>query len=195
MDAPPLNPNESQRSRCARFTVHHRGPELAYTLPNRKAEVVAQIKRVYQPGDKVLLVWGEIDVRCHLVKQAQAQGTSVAIQAAKCVVPYVSALIAVLGAAGLPALWVLGPTPNPPGDIAGVWGSSGTSLQRAEACKEFHILLRAHAAIVGIHVVSAWGALTMQSGECDPTYLLDVCHLNQLGHAHVLKECEAAGLL
>lgn len=195
VDAPPLNPNESQRSRCARFTVHHRGPELAYTLSSRTDEVAAQIRRVCAPEDKVLLVWGEIDVRCHLVKQALVQKTSVEDQVVRCVLKYVGALIEVTQRAKLPRLWVLGPTPNPPGDIPGVWGSTGTSAERAGACREFHTLLRGHLGAVGIAVVSALPALTMLSGECDPKYMLDVCHLNQVGHAHVLRACEEAGLL
>lgn len=76
------------------FITHHIGPALAYNLTRtgtqtrgreRLFEVLAQ---AVPPGGKVLLCFGEIDCRAHVLKQAAKRGVPVETVVAECLEQY-----------------------------------------------------------------------------------------------------------
>ena len=135
------------------INVYRAGSHLAYSITRAKHPGRLAFKRVLQQlpkGDPVLLVYGEIDCRFQIAKQAQQQNRSIAAVAEEVAEQYVAAAARLCGArplaflASCPAM-----SENP------IWKGMyvGTLAQRARAVKAFNRALHAAANERGLPVI------------------------------------------
>ncbi len=75
------------------FTSYRIGPATAYQLANKQQLIEYLISTIrFNPDDRLMFCFGEVDIRAHLIKQSQMQDRPVEDLVIECVSRYVSAL-------------------------------------------------------------------------------------------------------
>lgn len=143
-------------SPCGRFSGYHIGPHLAWTLPDRFAQNMEILTKHAHSGDKVVLVHGEIDCRCHIVKQARERHVAIQTVARACAERYVQGAAVLQQASGL-KMWICTPEAQTPADLGGAYPTVGTHAERQHATMAFVGGLVDFCPPVGIGVVDLLG--------------------------------------
>jgi len=166
------NPNEP-------FFVHWIGPALAYKLDKRVREIINLSKEYFKEGDEGLLVFGEIDCRCHILKN-RIQNEDIDTAAQRCVYQYAKYAHWLRAETGFK--WnFFGPNPSMPAmSVGGNWFDTvGTPKERNEATKSFNRHLKAYAVTHGFGFVSIFERLVDKDLNTNTNYYLDGVHLSQ----------------
>ena len=157
--------------------VFHLGPALAYNLCVEghwsRTALFKVLATEVPPGANVLLVFGEIDCRAHLLKQAAIQKRSRASVTAECVLRYGHVLAEVRDAGYRVHAWGVIPSAR-----NGVHKDVTTSCQdRNGVTRMFNRLLSAHCYSLGIGFLSIFGDLITPDGLNRTEFYSDGMHL------------------
>jgi len=169
------------------FRTWRVGPFLAYNVGTKGhlgwQMLFEALKQVPKNG-KVLLVFGEIDCRAHLVKQRDKQGRTLDDLATECAKSYFRAVSAVRDMGH--EMMVFGGMPTGcRGYISEVDGKGyqfayyGTEHDRNEAARAFDSSVKKECKEAGIRFLSILDKLVDQKGETIHGYFLDGVHLSQ----------------
>jgi lysophospholipase L1-like esterase len=178
------------------FRSYHLGPVLAYNLcqtgtTTQGRELLFEVLETAVPaGSMVLLCFGEIDCRVHLLKQSQAQGRDAADVVAECVRRYLSAAREVAERGYDVAVW--GVVASQPSDEVRNpdYPVYGTCPQRNRVTRQFNETLGALADEFGVSVVSIFEQLVDSNDMTLSNWYMDECHLSQRAMPMVLAEFE-----
>jgi|SaaInlStandDraft_5_1057022.scaffolds.fasta_scaffold25075_3 hypothetical protein len=134
-------------------------------------------------GDIVAWVFGEIDVRCHLVKAVAARGEGALHDLIQ---PYLKTIAAFSAETGtLPVIVSLAPARNSHNRRFPCVGSMD---ERKGMTRKVNSLLRTSAPLYGARYCDLWGRVTDTQGEVLPGMLADEIHLGgKAGEALALE--------
>lgn len=168
------------------FSPVHIGPVLAYnsnkygtkTRGREKVDYLIK-KRMIARGARVLFCYGEIDVRNHVVRQADHQGIAVERVVDEVLVNYLSFLVSMRDEGLRVACW--GPTPSfpdteKPNDEL---PAHGDEITRNKAILYFNEQLKKMCQQNGFIFASIAEKLIDEQGRIKPDYFVDGCHLGQ----------------
>lgn len=172
------------------------GPYLAHSL-TRPGHGVRRKLRGALSGvgrrDVVLLSFGEIDCRCHVVPQAARQGVSIERVASELARAYVRAARALVREG---TLAFLAASPPSAGLRAqGPWSPKGSLRERARAARAFNEALTVAAREAGCAVIDVTSDVTDERGRADRRCVPDGIHLGPGAVPHLAAALRRAGLL
>lgn len=153
------------------------GSRLAHSLAQNDHPVRALVRKALKHvgrDEVVLLTFGEIDCRCHVVPQADRTGKSIEVIAKELARRYVRAVREIVDrrTAG-----VLVPPPPPRADVIDpAFPTRGTFEQRAAATRAFSEALRAACAGHDVRCVSFSSQLVSARGERREEFFQDLIH-------------------
>jgi hypothetical protein len=180
---------EPSDDRIDLFRTYWLGPALAYNLPHLHTTVRAREKLLLAlaygrvpPRGMVMLTFGEIDCRYHLLRQAQLQHRDVEGLVHECVQRYLSVVREIRGFGFRPLVWNVVPTGQPRSVMESntdlpFWGMAS---QRNAVTRQFNEAMAV--ALIGddVPIVSIFDDLLGPDGlPLRDAYYLDAVHLNQ----------------
>jgi hypothetical protein len=181
------------------FRTFRIGPFLAYSVGQEdhlgRRMLFSALKKVPK-GSWVLLVFGEIDCRSHLLKQRDKQSRPLNDVASECVGHYMRAVKAVCDA-GFKTM-VFGGLPT--GNRATVgWNDDqfahyGTSLERNEAARLFDLSLKAECSRAHVPCLSIFDLLVDENGITKEHYYLDAIHLSTKAMPLIKQRLQELGI-
>jgi hypothetical protein len=118
------------------FAVYGLGAKLAYNLDDCVGDIAEIVRENAKPGDALLLVLGEIDCRCHLVRRWWTYGSMESAVAAVCD-HYIMSVLDVRDRCTYP-VYVYGPVAS-----TNIYSVSGTYYDTTGSEQERNILTRA----------------------------------------------------
>ncbi len=174
------------------FRSYRIGPATAYNL-STKIYIIDDI--LSQSGfskekDIVLLCFGEVDVRAHLIKQANLQNKTFLEVCEECVDNYMNGIEELKNKGLNIAVWGVIASFNE--SVKNYTGPSfGTNLERNEVTKIFNDLLKNRLKHLDIPFVSIFEEMLNADGTTNPEYLDDWegchIHLNQKAMPIILE--------
>lgn|GEM_PF-713777 len=176
------------------FRTYWLGPQTAYNVMKKASVIEGIVKEQADKGDSVLLCFGEIDCRTHLVRQAELQGRPLPEVVKDCVESYVRIFERVGRYGHRLIAW------NVPPSSFGNWSygaypTYGSCAQRNEATKIFNGLLRKYCESIGATYISVYSRLLDKDGLPDPLFFMDNIHLSQKVMPFIMEELQRAGVL
>ena len=164
------------------FRSYRLGPALAYNLcrtgtTSRSREKLLEVlHRRIRPGDRVLLCFGEIDCRAHLIRQSQTRGESAGNLARECADRYFQ-VIEEINSLGFRAMvWNVVPPTTLMID-AGAFPVAGSFEERMDVTRCFNASIVQRCQQAGVPFVSIFDALLDADGKPDHRWFLDRVHL------------------
>ena len=179
-----MQPEWPKRSddRWQYFRSYRLGPTLAYNLCRSGAssrgreKLLDVLQRRVRPGNRVLLCFGEIDCRAHLIRQSHARGVPADELARECVDRYFQ-VVEEIEAMGFRAMvWNVVPPTTLMID-EGAFPVAGSFDERMAVTRRFNASLFQRCDQVGIPFVSIFEALLGADGAPDHSWFLDRVHL------------------
>lgn len=173
----------------SQFRTYRLGAFLAYNLATERSEgrdkLFACIKTLPKRS-KVLLCFGEIDCRAHLVKQARAQDRTLDDVARECAGRYAEVLKEVSALCKL-AIW--GATPQSAAEhSSNKFPTVGTQAQRNHVTKLFNDYVSMACETFDVPCFSIFDKLVDSAYLADDKWFMDSAHLNQTALPFVLYE-------
>ncbi len=164
---------------------HYVASALAYSL-NRENTSVRGIEKLQTflrskelvRGSTLMLSFGEIDLRNHVIGQSLAQSRPVAEIVDNCVTAYRHAVELVLSAGFRVMIWGPPPSRIENGAYPQMFPTTGTEVERNAATRLFIEGMRAAMAPLGVPVVSIFDEMISSDLRTDGRYFMDSCHLN-----------------
>jgi len=151
------------------------GSFLAYSIgreEHRGRKMLFEALKEIPERSKVLLIFGEIDCRVHLLKQAQIQQKPLSEIIADCVMKYFRT-IKIISEMGYEVM-VFGGIPN--------------NLTTLETTKLFDLCIRRECDKEKIFCLSIWDELVSEHGKLTGKYYTDGCHLSQAAMPLILEK-------
>lgn len=192
----------SSQDPSGRFHAYRLGPVLAYRLPNLASASYGREKLLstlaygpVPPKGTVMLCFGEIDCRYHLLRQAELQRRDIGDVLAECVARYARVALEVRAMGFATCVWGVIPANEvAPEEADSEYPSWGTALERNAVSRTFNGLLAEHLEPQGIPVISIFDRLTGPDGlpRCD--YYMDSLHLSQKALPLAVEAICARGL-
>jgi len=191
-----VSTDPSKVSRFPGVEVLHLGPALAYTLPlpsslNAGPRLIEHIAARPDEYDSLMLCFGEIDARAHLVKQAVLHGLSLRAAVDQLVDHYFRFIDELVQRFGL-AVFVWGPVGTMPDHIDFYnpdYPTVGTEQERNQATVLLHRALAARCEThAHAHYVSIAPQLVGPDLRTAAVYYEDGVHLNRKGLSLALVE-------
>ncbi len=181
---PAISPNKYPQLKAYRL-----GAVLAYNLAKEGTteqghEKLQQLLGELNKGDELLLCFGEIDNRCHLVKQADLQKKTLEEIAVTCVASYFKAVDEIADKGFTCMIFGALPscnTHNPD------YPTYGTMEQRNRSTWFFNEALRRECEKRGIVFIDLFSHLT-RDNRTKVNYFFDGVHLGQIAFPFFLKE-------
>jgi len=178
------------------FRTYRIGGYLAYSFGNPAHEVVSKVMSIVQglpKEDRIMLSFGEIDCRVHLVKQAKAQGRIIGDVAGEAADRYAGFAGNLMDSGRDVMLFAPPPTCNHDDPEARVseenpYPHLGTTRERNEATEAFTARLRHHFP-KGV-VLSVFRELVNLDMTSKGEYLRDGVHLSQKAMPLILEAYE-----
>ena len=180
--------NEPHEDLLPQFRTYRLGAFLAYNLatPNHEGrDKLFRCIKSLPKNSKVLLCFGEIDCRAHIVKQALAQDRAISDVAMEVATRY-AGVIEELREFCKPAVW--GATPQSAAQhSSNKFPTVGTMQERNEATRTFNdtLMLYGEAKHVWVFQIHHY---IVSKGVSDESYFLDSAHLNQRALPLALEE-------
>jgi hypothetical protein len=169
---------EPARACLPGVAAYRLGPFLAHSLtrPRHAARraLTSALKQARR-SDPVLLVFGEIDARHHVVHQARQQGETIERFAGELARAYARAGRALVGARAL-AFWAAAPARDTSLEHPD-FPTRGTRDERARAARAFNQALAHEAETLGARVLSIWPTVADRRGLGLEAYFDDFVHL------------------
>jgi len=160
------------------FRTYRLGSFLAYSIgreDHRGKKILFDALKTIPANSNVLLIFGEIDCRLHLVKQMSIQRKPLPVIAADCVSKYFRTVkeISELGH----KIIVFGGMPT-----------GQTSSERNEAARLFDLNVKQECAKLQISCLSIFNKLVDKDGHTNGKYYMDSIHLSQVAMPLILEE-------
>lgn len=179
------------------FKSYRIGPATAYQLANKKP-IIDQILTLVGPNDKVLFCFGEVDIRAHLIKQAQLEGKILEDVIVDCVNRYMD-VVRYYKSNGINIV-VWGPIASWNDSKPYLGGPSfGTNLERNEVTHHFNAHLREQCNMSDIPFVTIFDFMLNSDGTTNADYLDDWqdchIHLNQKAMPLIQEAFSTQGLI
>jgi len=175
----------SSENLLSEFSPVHIGPVLAYnsnkygtkTRGREKVDYLIK-KRMIERGARVLFCYGEIDIRNHVVRQAENQGIAMERVVDKVLANYLSFLVSMKEEGFRVACW--GPTPSFPDTEkpSDELPSHGDEITRNKATLYFNERLENLCQQNNLVFVSIAEKLIDERGRIRQDYFVDGCHLS-----------------
>lgn len=163
------------------FKTYRLGAYLAYNVGNENHPVREKLQRLLKSlpkNPKVLLCFGEIDCRAHIVKQAQIQGKAIYITAIDTAEAYMQGIRAIKPLCGVLGVW--GAPPQSPAEhSSNRFPTVGTMKERNIATWHFNQRLSVLCDEEGVFFAHVHNEIVNESAESNPDYFMDSAHLNQ----------------
>lgn len=185
------------KNRWPFFRAYRLGPALAYNLirsgtTSRGREKMLAVLAGIPKGERILLCYGEIDCRAHLLKQAQAKSVAPESLVEECVHRYMQAVLDVRQRGYNVMVWNVVPPTTLTGD-EWAFPVSGSFEDRMTVTRYFNKCLSEACSRAGIPFVSIFDQLLGQDGTPDHRYFSDRIHLSseaiQFAVAELRKLC------
>lgn len=172
------------------FRSYRLGAVLAYNLVNLNTreqgrEKLLDLISSLDTGAAVLLCFGEIDCRCHLLKQADIQNQPLEAVVGNCVKNYFSAVDELIERKFKVLVWGVIPSARSSNEDYPTYGSME---QRNECTAQFNRQLKEECLKRGIAFISIFDNLINGQKETKLEYYFDTIHLGQVARYMVLKE-------
>lgn len=154
------------------------GPFLAYSLTRPRHRARAALREALQsvkPGDRIVLCFGEIDCRCHVVRIAKSRGQTIPRAAGELAEAYVHSMCTLLKDYQ-PVFWCASPTTASRVE-SGEFPTVGTFSQRRAATRAFNAGVAREADICGAIVVDVSAQVSSRDGKPLAKYFPDSVHL------------------
>lgn len=178
---PPVYPGISDDT-LASFQTYRLGAVLAYNLregghTSQGREKLLSVLSTIATGSKVMLVFGEIDVRTQLIKQAKLQKKSINWVVKRCVARYFH-VIAEVGTDYQVLVWAT-PPQSMTTHSSNKFPTVGTGQERNAVARLFNAELKRLCDEYLVPFVSIFDAIVNADNETDMGYLFDTAHLSQ----------------
>lgn len=185
------------KNRWPFFRAYRLGPALAYNLirsgtTSRGREKMLAVLSGIPKGERVLLCYGEIDCRAHLLKQAQAKSVAPESLVEECVDRYMQAVLDVRQRDYNVMVWNVVPPTTLTGD-EWAFPVSGSFEDRMKVTRYFNQCLAEACSRAAVPFVSIFDQLLGQDGTPDHRYFSDRIHLSseaiQFAVAELRRSC------
>ena len=188
----PLWPKESDDG-IPLFKTCRIDASLAYNLcktdtSTHGREKLFSILAHIDKNDIILLSFGEVDCRVHLVKQALLQDKSIEEIVKECTERYFSVIREITNLGYTVIIWGAIPTSTSETPISQDYPSFGTCLERNRATKLFNEYLGELAQNNNVPMLSFFHELTETNGLTKRSFLMDKTHLSQKIMPLVIKK-------
>ncbi len=177
------------------FTSFRLGAVLAYSLPDlgtktQGREKLFEVLSTLPEKSSILMCFGEIDCRVHLVKQAEQQHRPLKNVVEECVERYVHVLQELQPHFHV-SVW--GVVPSTPSEeiIDARYPHYGTHIERNTATKIFNEHLRVLCQQKNIPFISIFNELTHNDASTNPKYFSDKVHLSQRAMPLAVRQIHA----
>lgn len=179
------------------FSTVHLGPILAYSLKSENTlnqgrekliEVVTNISHRNEPNTFIILCFGEIDCRFHLIKKSKELNQTIEQIVQNCVQRYISVIEDTL----LPIypniiVWAAVPTADV--DIRNEdFPHFGSYRQRVECTNVFNKILHSECQRLGIDFLSISDKIVSSKDKIPAYYFFDEIHLSNTTIHHIAKK-------
>lgn len=170
------------RNRYSWFKCYRLGAVLAYNLTKfntkeRGREKLLQLISMLRPGSHILLCFGEIDCRCHLVKQAELQKKSLSTIVLSCVNEYLKVIKELKELGFEVSVWNVLPTSQ---SFNPTYPFYGTEEERNYSAYLFNNYLEETAQLYGFTFVSIYKYLVRKNYKTKSAFFFDDIHLGQI---------------
>ena len=167
------------------FQVYYIGPVLAYNLCEENSstkgrEIIFHILKTKIPmGSRLLLCFGEIDCRYHILKQADCQNIRYCLVVDECVARYVRFIKEIKSNAYDVYIWNATPTAPDSSTTNSAYPRYGTEPQRNGVTAYFNNRLQSALQEIEVPFVSIFDQLIDSRSYTRREYLMDGIHLSQ----------------
>ncbi|MEK7478293.1 MAG: SGNH/GDSL hydrolase family protein [Patescibacteria group bacterium] len=181
-DTRPARPNSTQ-DLLPSFRAYHLGAVLAYSLCDYGSTMQGKEKFLkllgeIPKGSNLLLCFGEIDCRVHLIKQAQKQNKELGEVVTECVRRYLAFVAEIKNNYNVLVWGVIPSTPSEKVlDLR--YPHFGSGLERNQVSIIFNSKLREWADKMGVKFISIFNQLVKADGLTDGKFYADNVHLSQ----------------
>jgi acetyltransferase-like isoleucine patch superfamily enzyme/GT2 family glycosyltransferase/Tfp pilus assembly protein PilF len=176
------------------FRAYRLGPYTAYNAEKRREVIESVLERKVAPGDSVMLCFGEIDCRVHLIEQSESQHRPLEDVVTECVTRYAH-LFDIKEKYGI-RLLVWNAIPSSTENIdSGEYSTHGTCRERNEVTRIFNGKLKEECEKRGITFVSVFDRLIDDDGLTKAEYYSDAVHLSQKAMPVILEEFRRLNIL
>lgn len=177
----------SSRDPSGRFRAYRLGPVLAYRLSDLAATARGREKLLatlaygpVPPTGTVMLCFGEIDCRYHLLRQAELQERDAEEVVSECVARYARVVLEVQAMGFATCVWGVIPANEvAPGEEDSEYPFWGTARERNGVARIFNGLLADRLEPHGVPVISIFDSLVGPDGLPKRGYYMDSVHLSQ----------------
>jgi hypothetical protein len=180
------NVNEYENIKC--FKVLRLGAFTAYNLYKNKEskEKISNALSIIEKNSYILLSFGEIDCRCHIVKQSEMQKKSIEYIADECVCRYIESVDAIKKLGYNIILWNVIP-PYSVSNKCGKFTEYGTISQRKDAAIYFNKYIE-KSIDSDIFFLNIYNEISDVDGYALPNIFFDDIHLSQYGMPFAIEK-------
>lgn len=180
------------------FRAWHLGPYLAHSFANPQHELRRKIRQIspdFAPDHRLLLCFGEIDCRCHVVRQSRLRSSSIRDTAAALATRYAQAAARFRDSVQRQvALWAA-VAQSPQRTNVGPYNTVGSHAHRAAATRTFNDTLHQLAERLSLAFVHIDTNDTEHAGHRDESLFMDQIHLSQRAMPRARRTLIAANLI
>jgi hypothetical protein len=177
----------SSKDPSGRFRAFRLGPVLAYRLCDLATTARGREKLLttlaygpVPPKGTVMLCFGEIDCRYHLLRQAELQGRDAEEVVSECVARYARVVLEVQAMGFATCVWGVIPANEvTPAEEDPECPSWGTARERTVVARMFNDMLADRLEPHGVPVISIFDRLVGPDGLPTRGYYMDSVHLSQ----------------
>lgn len=184
------------RNRLPLFRSYRIGPVLAYNLceygtATRGREKLELLLTSLDPGSQIMLCFGEIDCRAHIILQSKKQKRPIEAIISETVDRYFSMILQIGEMGFQPLVWnVIPSAPTEINDKITVppqYQFHGSCAERNHVTRIFNQTLKTLAESARIHFLSIYERLFLEDGSVNLSYFSDEIHLSQKAMPLVLE--------
>lgn len=184
------------RDRLPQFKVYRVGAGLAYNLRElgttmgTRERLLKAIETI-PPESQILLCFGEIDCRFHLIRHAEKTSKNWDDVAEECAARYFEGLQVLIEKRFKVSVYNVIPSARQ-SKIDKKFPTTGTCLERNKMTQLFNAALREKCSQKGLPFVESFESLINQKGLTKSLYYLDKVHLAQRALPHIMRAIENA---
>lgn len=176
------------------FRTYPMGPIICYNFTQKHLPKLLEHVSLVKPGDRIMLVVGEVDCRWHIPKQAQAQGISVEAAVDVVVNRYFQSFLALKAAGFATIAWGAHPSTSGGHDDTPAHPVFGDMALRNRITRHFNRRLRRLCVRNDIPFVCIYDRLVDETGATNMRYFRDYCHLSPACMPFVEEAFQRAGI-
>ncbi|MFT3980985.1 MAG: FkbM family methyltransferase [Ferruginibacter sp.] len=183
------------------IVTYRLGSPLAYNLSEfnsktKSREKLFEILQKLDPAcDVVLLSFGEVDCRAHIIRQAEKNNQSIESVVQNCVYRYLTVVDEIVQLGFNVFVWNAIPTAMGFEGVAFEYPYHGTYEQRNKSCIIFNTLLEENAGKKGFNYIGISDKIINEDLSTNEKFYFDKIHLNSFLLPQVIKEISSKILL